>query len=121
MSQGCRSRRACSRRTFLSTAIATSCVATAAANTQPAATALPDPDCPRCGGIGRIPLKDAKPFVWLKGTPQPKWDTAVGEQPCPVCQSGLTPAALAREFKEAVDAGLEKNKQWEERTGWKLV
>jgi hypothetical protein len=115
------SRRAWSRRTFISTAIAAGCAASSAVGRQPATGSPPDPDCARCGGVGRIPLKDAKPFVWLKGSPQPKWEAVVGEQPCPLCQPGLTPAALAAEFKEAVDAGLEKNKQWEERTGWKLT
>jgi hypothetical protein len=120
-SRGHQSRRISSRRTFLSTVIAASCAASSAAAQQPAAASLPDPDCTRCRGIGRIPVKDAKPFVWLKGSSHPRWETAVGEQPCPLCQPGLTPAALAAEFKEAVDAGLEKNKEWEERTGWKLA
>jgi len=120
LSQGHPSRRIWPRRKFLSIAFAAGCVAKSGAGRQPAAASMPDPDCPRCGGAGRIPVKDSKPFVWLKGTPQPKWETAVGELSCPVCQTGIAPGAVGLEFKEAVDAGLEKNKQWEERTGWKL-
>jgi hypothetical protein len=33
----------------------------------------------------------------------------------------MDPAVLAAEFKQAADAALEKHKQWEERTGWKLA
>jgi hypothetical protein len=114
-------RRPWPRRTFLLATIATGCsAASISAGKQPTVNE-PDPNCPRCLGVGRLPAKDTKPLVWLKGTPQPKWDAAVGEQPCPICQPGLTPAAIAAEFKEAVLAGLEKNKQWEERTGWKLA
>jgi len=70
--------------------------------------------------MGRIPLKDAKPLVWIKGTPLPRWDTSTGEQWCPVCQPLGDASALASDLKEQFEAVLENNKQWEERTGWKL-
>jgi hypothetical protein len=108
-----------SRRKFL-TSIAAGCAAYSSVARR-SAGAEPDPDCPRCGGVGRVPVRDAKPLVWLKGTPHPKWETAIGEQPCPVCQAGVTLAAIAADFKEAVNTALEKNKQWEERTGWRLA
>jgi hypothetical protein len=58
----------------------------------------------------------------MKGTAAPKWDVAtVGEQFCPVCQSGRKPSELITDAKSAVEAAIEKNKQWEERTGWKLA
>src|SRR5215831_5760598 len=83
---------------------------------------VPDPNCPRCGGIGRVPVGDARPSVWMKGSALPKWDAAtVGEQYCPVCQSGRKASELVAEAKAAVEAVLEKNKQWEDRTDWKLA
>ena len=81
----------------------------------------PDADCPRCAGIGRIPISDAKPFVWTRGTPLPKPELIVGEQFCPVCQPGGDPTALASDARQRIDAAVEKHKQWEERTGWNLV
>jgi hypothetical protein len=80
-----------------------------------------DPNCPRCGGLGRVPLKDAKPFVWISGTPLPKPEPAVGEQFCPACQPPAEASVLAAEKKEQMEAALEKQKKWQERTGFKLV
>jgi hypothetical protein len=79
----------------------------------------PDPRCPRCSGVGRVPIAGAKPFVWLKGTPLPKPETIVDEQYCPTCQKAKA-GDLAADLRGQIDAALEKNKQWEERTGWKL-
>lgn len=81
----------------------------------------PDPDCPRCFGVGRVPLANAKPFVWLKGTPLPKFETALGEQFCPACQSGGDNSKLVTEFNQQFNDALAANKTWEERTGWKLA
>jgi hypothetical protein len=80
-----------------------------------------DPNCPQCGGLGRVPLKDAKPFVWISGTPLPKPEPAAGEQFCPACQSSADASVLAAEKKEQIEAALEKQKKWQERTGFKLV
>ncbi len=107
------------RRSFLAGSLAT--VAGACPVAAQEESALPDPMCPRCGGIGRVPIGDAKPLVWMKGSPQPKWEAAiVGEQFCPICQSGKKASELIAEAKGWMEAALEKNKQWEERTGWKL-
>ena len=61
----------------------------------------PRPPIPiaRAVADGRIPLLDARPFVWIKGTPRPTGHAAVGEQFCPVCQSGEDAAELAVEAK----------------------
>ena len=83
--------------------------------------APPDPDCIRCRGIGRIPIADAKPFVWLKGTPLPKLESAVGEEYCPNCQGGADSRELVSELKRQIDGAIAANKLWEERTGWKLA
>jgi hypothetical protein len=80
----------------------------------------PDPDCLRCHGTGRTPLLDAKPFYWLKGTPQPRLSAAVGDEFCPLCQEGRKADEIAAEPKQWLATALVKNKQWEERTGWKL-
>src|SRR4051794_14862923 len=79
----------------------------ATAQTQPSG---PDPLCPRCGGVGRVPIPDAKPFVWLKATPLPKLETVVDEQFCPTCQQAKA-GDLAAELRGQIDAALEKNKQ----------
>src|SRR5437868_3981606 len=105
-----------SRRIFLAGSLA-STVAAGPIQAQEA----PDPMCPRCGGVGRVPVGDAKPFVWLRGTPLPKWEVIVGEQFCPICQSGRKASELVAEAKAWVEAAVEKNKQWEERMGGKLA
>jgi hypothetical protein len=64
---------------------------------------------------------DARPFVWLKGTPSPTGQAAVGEQFCPMCQSAADAKALAVQAKEQLEAAMEKNKQWEVRMGGKLA
>jgi len=109
-----------SRRYFLVSSTATAIVANRAMAQD--APGLPDPMCPRCGGVGRVPIGDAKPWVWMEGSAAPKWDAAtVGEQYCPVCQSGKKANELVMEAKGTVEAALEKNREWEERTGWKLA
>ena len=80
-----------------------------------------DPKCPRCGGIGRIPLLTGKPFVWLKGTTLPKLESFIDEDFCPICQAGGAKSDLVADFKAKIDGALEANKKWEELTGWKLV
>ncbi len=107
-----------SRRSFLAaTIVAANCTGSSARGAvEPA-----DPDCRRCGGVGRVPLLDYKPLVWLKGTPLPKWETAIGEQYCPVCQVGADSRVLVAELKASFDGAVAANKEWEERTGWKLA
>jgi hypothetical protein len=80
-----------------------------------------DPNCPRCGGIGRIPTLAEKPFVWLKGTPLPKLDAFIDEDFCPICQGDGDKSELVEDFKAKIDGAIEANKTWEERTGWKLA
>jgi hypothetical protein len=80
-----------------------------------------DPRCPRCAGVGRIPVVDAKPLVWVKGTPLPRWETAVGQRLCPVCQVAGDSGAIAAELKQQFEDAIEANRHWEERTGWKLA
>jgi len=81
----------------------------------------PDPKCPRCGGIGRVPLLDAKPFVWLKSAVHPRFETMVGGEFCPECQKNADPALLVAEAKERFEGALEKHEYWERETGWKLA
>jgi hypothetical protein len=109
-----------SRRRFLEATAVVGCAA-APVTAQDAASPPPDPMCQRCNGVGRIPLMDARPLVWLKGTPLPSGQSAVGEQFCPLCQSTADPAALAAEKKAQLEAALEKNKQWEKRMTGKLA
>lgn len=108
-----------SRRNFFAqTAIAALAVSARAAQEK---ASSPDPQCARCAGMGRIPLKDAKPLVWLKGTPPPRWESVVGEQWCTICQPGNDPAALVAALKQDANLAIEKSREWEERTGWKLA
>src|SRR5256885_1996090 len=96
-----------SRRSFLVGSLAIGITASRAMAQE--AAGAPDPVCPRCDGIGRVPIGDAKPLVWMKGSPQPKWDAAiVGEEFCPVCQSGKKASELIAEAKGWVEAALEK-------------
>jgi hypothetical protein len=115
MSAGCQ----LSRREFLAGAATAGVIATNVAALD--AFRSPMAKCVRCGGSGLVPLKDAKPFVWLAGTPLPKLETAVDEQACPVCQPVADPVRLAAAAKERIDAAIEKQRVWEERTGWKLL
>jgi len=108
------------RRGFLAGTIGIALIGPRATAQQKAANPPPDPQCLRCSGVGRIPLKDAKPFVWLQGTSPTKLESALGEQWCPICQSGADSAVLVGEMKDNVAAAIDKNRQWEERTGWKL-
>ena len=109
------------RRTFLA-AVGTGIVVSPHLVGKAAAEATPaDPDCAQCGGLGRVPLKDAKPFLWISGTPLPKPETAVGEQFCPTCRTSADARVLAAEKKEQMESALEKQKIWQERTGFKLV
>jgi hypothetical protein len=117
MIQSPRDRSRCFSRRALIAAVVSAGPAMAA----PDEKVVPDPNCPGCSGVGRIPVTGAKPFVWVKSTPQPRWESVVGERPCPACQSGGDPAAIAAEMREQAAAALVQNKQWEERTGWKLA
>src|SRR5438067_420725 len=103
-----------SRRSFVAASIATGIAAGRAKGQEP--SAAPDPMCPRCSGTGRVPVGDAKPLVWMKGTPLPKWEAIVGEEFCPLCQSGGKRSELVAEAKGWIGAAIEKNKEWEERT-----
>jgi len=85
------------------------------------ASAQSDSNCPRCGGLGRIPLLTEKPFVWMKGTHLPKLESFLDEQSCPICHRGGDKAELVAEFAAKVDGAVEANKEWEDRTGWKLA
>jgi hypothetical protein len=109
------------RRQILAGTFSASALALVTAAAEPAVRQLPEADCPRCGGLGRLPLKDAKPWVWVKGTAPPKWEAAVGEQFCPLCQMESDASSLSGELKEQWDDALENNRQWEQRTGWKLA
>lgn len=110
------------RRTFLGAAAA-GLVLTRGEMVAQAAKALllADPSCPECAGLGRVPLKDAKPFVWIHGAPLPKLESVVGEQYCATCQPSADNSMLAAEIKEQIESAIEKQKEWHERTGFKLV
>ena len=72
------------RRAWLASAVAWSCASSlATAQSRPKNTTA---RCPRCFGLTRIPLKDAKPFVWVDGMPPSRAEDAVSEQACPECQ-----------------------------------
>src|SRR4051812_40271016 len=95
-----------SRRQFLGASVVTATLTAA-----DSFAAEPDPKCPRCGGLGRIPLLGEKPFVWLKGTPLPKLDSFVDEQSCPICQPPSDKSELIAEFKAKIDGAVEANKK----------
>jgi hypothetical protein len=80
-----------------------------------------DPDCPRCNGVGLVPSADAKPFVWVEGSPAPKPEAMIGEQPCPQCQPGADAAALVATAAERLVAAHEQHAQWEARLSCRLT
>ena len=80
-----------------------------------------DKDCPKCRGIGLVPLEKRTPYVWVEGQPAPKPDLAVRGAPCPECSPKVEPATLVEFEQERLKAIGDSNKLWEERTGWKLL
>ena len=78
-------------------------------------------DCPQCGGVGLVPIPDAKPFVWVDGQPAPKPEAAVGEQHCPVCRAGGDSAELVAAAKGRFERAQSKHAEWKERIGGRLV
>ena len=79
------------------------------------------PDCLRCGGLGLVPLADAKPFVWVTGSPPPKPETAVGEQHCPLCHPTADANTLVAAARERIERAQESHAKWKERLGGKLL
>jgi len=113
-----------SRRSFLAAAALTTLPASSLSVAQgkaPLAAARAAEECPRCNGVGLVPLLEAKPFVWVEGTPAPKPESAVGEQACPQCGVGGEPAALVAAWKDRFAAAHEQHAQWKERLGGKLT
>jgi hypothetical protein len=77
--------------------------------------------CPRCGGQGIVPLKDARPFVWVEGTAPLKPEAAVGEQYCPACRPLVDPGRWAGEVRERIEAAQARHEKWRERIGGRLI
>lgn len=76
-------------------------------------------DCPRCGGLGRIPQENLKPFVWISGQPLPRPETFLDERDCPVC-SGGQPLDTER-ARQQLEQAQQRNQLWSERTGWRVT
>lgn len=113
--------RPATRREYLASATALgAAVAFRTASAQDDA-ARPSNNCPRCGGSGRVPLKEAQPFVWVEGASEPRAAAAIGEQACPVCQTEPQTEQIAAEKQQQIDGALANHRQWEERTGWQLT
>ena len=107
------------RRAWLASAVAWSCASSlATAQSRPKNTTA---RCPRCFGLTRIPLKDAKPFVWVDGMPPPRAEDAVGEQACPECQMQPLNGRIVAEIEQQIETAQANHRLWEERTGWKLT
>jgi hypothetical protein len=81
----------------------------------------PTSSCPRCHGLGRLPLKDARPWVWLEPAATPKWDSIIDEQPCPACQTNSEKTTFASELQGQFETAQENHRRWETRTDWKLT
>jgi len=75
----------------------------------------------RCGGATRVPIKDARPFVWVEGMPEPRGEAMVGEQACPACQVDPQVDQIVAEAQKRIDAALAHHRQWEQHTDWKLT
>jgi hypothetical protein len=80
-----------------------------------------DPDCKRCRGLGLVPLAGPKPYVYVEGQGPFKPADAVHAQLCSMCRPIADKDVLVAEEKERHQGAVEQHKEWEERTGWKLV
>src|SRR5262245_55056018 len=108
MSLACDCASPCSRRMFLATSGLSLLGVTALAQERGA------DDCVQCGGVGLVPIPDAKPFVWVDGQAPPKPESAVGEQHCPVCRVGRDPSSLVAAAKERIERAQAKHAEWKE-------
>ncbi len=109
---------ASSRRRFLVTGGGAALVA---ALSLQASAKDPDPACPKCRGRGVVPLVRPKPFVFLEGSGSFRPADAAFAQFCPTCQPMADKDLLIQEVARQHETVLLKHKEWEERTGWRLV
>jgi hypothetical protein len=79
-----------------------------------------DPDCPKCRGTGLVPLTKPKPFVYVEEVGRFRPAEAVHAQPCSACRL-VTDETLVQQAAEQHEAATAKHKEWEEKTGWRLV
>jgi hypothetical protein len=80
-----------------------------------------DPDCLRCRGGGLVPHKDRGGYIFVEGVAPFKPELAAAGEPCPICRPLVGKEELVSAEKARHSALLDEHRQWEERTGWKLV
>jgi hypothetical protein len=78
-------------------------------------------DCEDCGGLGFLPLKNRRPYVYVEGMPLPKAADAVSHRYCPRCQPGKNDEHLVAEQAERLKTAIETHKRWERETSFSLV
>lgn len=99
------------------------CLAAAAAAMCPrrARGQAADPECRRCRGAGLVPLAAPKPFVFVEGVGGFRAAEAAAAEPCPVCQPMADKTEPLEWARQQHEGAVRRHKQWEDRTGWRLV
>ena len=81
----------------------------------------PDPNCPKCRGLGKVPLAPFKPYGHMEGMPPPKPEQAVFWRFCPKCQQGHDEQTLVDAEAARLKTAGQKHLRWEQKTTWQLV
>ena len=107
------------RRTWLKEASATLLAATL-----PIVAYAQDPppnDCPDCGGLGFLPLKNRRPYFHVEGQAAPKAADAVPHRFCPKCRADRNHQELVDKQTERFKTALDAHKKWEKETNFQLT
>jgi hypothetical protein len=81
----------------------------------------PDPNCPTCRGLGKIPLSPFRPCVHVEGMAPPAPDQTVPWRFCPKCQQGHDAQSLVEHEATRLKTALKTHQAWEQKTTWSLV
>jgi hypothetical protein len=116
-----------SRRRFLAAGLALGTSALVApserarAQDRPADLPPADVDCTRCLGMGLIPLKNPKPYVFISGQGPFKPEDAVAGELCPQCLSTADKSLLV-EWAKSDHVKIEENhREWQGRLSSRLL
>ncbi|WP_425615600.1 hypothetical protein NA78x_005525 [Anatilimnocola sp. NA78] len=107
------------RRTWLKKAAAFSLATVASVPIS--AQEAPKNDCPDCGGLGFLPLKNRRPYFHVEGQPAPKAADAVPHRFCPKCQANRNQQELVDEQTARLKTARDSHQKWEKETNLQLT